>query len=178
MNKLSVLFHKADVTNRKVLNKEEFVSLIDMAAKDSSVHFNIKWPEAPGRRTRRASLELIRPLQKYAENIAGSNQLHVDAEEAWDDCSKVPLRATDVRGLDRSSSVQGVQRMLGVNFAGFEAYWKNKMNIAEPDIPVLPEFMVRGNARTYTVVPDARRDRETERQLQRDRETERERDKQ
>jgi uncharacterized protein YijF (DUF1287 family) len=143
MKRLDDLFNKADVKNRKVLNKEEFVQLIGMANKDSKVHFGLKWPDASERRMRRGSLERIRPSHAYAENTADSNQPRVDAEEAWNTCSKVPLRATDVRGLDQTSSVHATQRMLGVNFSGFEAYWKDKMNIDEPDIPVLPEFMVR-----------------------------------
>ena len=193
MKRLNDLFHKADVKNRKVLNKAEFVHLIDMANKDGKVHFGMKWPDASEIRMRRASLERIGarptlrvsgagiiPSHAYAENTADSNQLHVDADEAWNECRKVPLRATDARGLDQTSSVHVTQRMLGVSFAGFEAYWKTKMNIKETDITVLPEFMVRGNARTYTVVPDAQRDRETERQTKRQRDsgrdTERQRD--
>ena len=48
-------------------------------------------------------------------------------EEAWSEIRKVPF-------------AEG--KKLGVNFAGFEAWWKGKSGATEPDIPVLPEFMV------------------------------------
>ena len=50
-----------------------------------------------------------------------------DLEEAWLEIRKVPF-------------AEG--KKLGVNFAGFEAWWKAKSGATEPDIPVLPEFMV------------------------------------
>eukprot|EP01043_Picozoa_sp_COSAG02_P010971 COSAG02_NODE_397_length_23124_cov_439.255635_13_plen_965_part_00 len=48
-------------------------------------------------------------------------------EQAWKEIRKVPF-------------AEGTK--VGVNFAGFEAWWKAKSGATEPDIPVLPEFMV------------------------------------
>ena len=50
-----------------------------------------------------------------------------DLEEAWAQIRKVPF-------------AEG--KKLGVNFAGFEAWWKAQSGATDPDIPVLPEYMV------------------------------------
>eukprot|EP01043_Picozoa_sp_COSAG02_P010048 COSAG02_NODE_347_length_24085_cov_23.240724_12_plen_981_part_00 len=55
------------------------------------------------------------------------NKDRFNLEEAWHEIRKVPF-------------AEGTK--LGVNFAGFEAWWKAKSGATEPDIPVLPEFMV------------------------------------
>lgn len=55
------------------------------------------------------------------------NKPGFDVDEAWETIRKVPF-------------AEG--KKLGVNFAGFEAWWKAQSGATEPDIPVLPEFMV------------------------------------
>eukprot|EP01046_Picozoa_sp_COSAG06_P060131 COSAG06_NODE_12683_length_1343_cov_1.403537_1_plen_211_part_00 len=48
-------------------------------------------------------------------------------DKAWAEIRKVPFDSGNE---------------LGVNFAGFEAWWKERTGMSDPDIPVLPEFMV------------------------------------
>ena len=101
-----------------------------------------------------------------ATALSDSND-EVDPDQAWEDCRKVPLSMDDPRALSAPavSSAAGssgqirpgknslrktvstadqimAERTLGVNFASFESYWKERMNMDDPDIPVLPEFMV------------------------------------
>ena len=50
-----------------------------------------------------------------------------DLDLAWSEIRKVPFS-------------EGEE--FGVNFTGFESWWKSKAGFTDPDIPVLPEFMV------------------------------------
>lgn len=60
--------------------------------------------------------------------ILGGKVFDKSAEdEAWNDIPKVPFS-------------EGTR--FGINFAGFEEWWKFKAGISDPDIPVLPEYMV------------------------------------
>ena len=152
--RLNRLFQQVDTKKRKVLRKEEFVRLINTANEDPSIHLLLQWPDSCGtdpRSSPRAGSETStdsaqRTRRPSVYDSKDNEQLQLDPEIAWTECRKVPLRDDDDRdqkGIHSHSFSNITLHGLGVNFVSFEAYWKDKMNIAEPDIPVLPEFMVR-----------------------------------
>ena len=156
--RLNRLFQQVDTKKRKVLRKEEFVRLINAANEDPSIHLLLQWPDSCGtdprsspRASPRAGSETStdsaqRTRRPSVYDSKDNEQLQLDPETAWAECRKAPLRDDDDRAQigNRSHSFSNTTvHGLGVNFVSFEAYWKDKMNIAEPDIPVLPEFMVR-----------------------------------
>jgi Ca2+-binding EF-hand superfamily protein len=64
--------------------------------------------------------KMVAQAEKYLKG------LKFDMEENWDELKKVPCSETE----------------MGVNFSAFETWWKLKAQVMDPDIPVLPEFMV------------------------------------
>lgn len=70
---------------------------------------------------------------------------------AWQQVRKVPYlsESRDKRHIaelqiseQRGFNTDGDSSEMGISFAGFEAWWKKQTGLADPDIPVLPEFMV------------------------------------
>ncbi len=157
--RLKLLFEQADTKKRKVLDRAKFIELIGMANKDNSIQFGLVWPDgdpdSPSQRLAQPTSfgQTAQLVYGRKQSVDGDHSLPlVDPEEAWVECRKVPLQDNDAQALGvlrSTTSSPGPWRddisdmALGVNFAGFEVYWKDKMGIAEPDIPVLPEFMVR-----------------------------------
>ena len=55
-----------------------------------------------------------------------------DLEKEWASIKKVPARSEEAFGEEEEE----------ISFSAFEAWWKDRAGIQEPDIPVLPEYMV------------------------------------
>ena len=58
--------------------------------------------------------------------------LDLDVDIAWSEIKKVPCGVPDEDGVYEE----------GVTFRAFENWWKDTAGIVDPDIPVLPEYMV------------------------------------
>lgn len=72
--------------------------------------------------------------------------LDLDLETDWASIRKVPLLLDTKLPADENGEVLdslGNEVPMGVTFKGFESWWKDRAGIVEPDIPVLPEFMVK-----------------------------------
>eukprot|EP01048_Picozoa_sp_COSAG05_P011647 COSAG05_NODE_1112_length_5856_cov_11.397082_2_plen_976_part_00 len=106
------LFEGADVDKSGVLDKKEFAGLVHRANKDSS-------------------LPVVGMAKGHLDDDDDDDDAPkgFDLEEAWGEIRKVPF-------ID-----DGIQQF-GVNFTGFESWWKAKAGFTDPDLPVLPEFMV------------------------------------
>ena len=71
-------------------------------------------------------------MQKQAQKLpvgdgVGGKDEPFDRDKAWEQIRKTPY-------ADGSK--------VGVNFVAFESWWKQKAGLSDPDIPVLPEFLV------------------------------------
>ena len=60
----------------------------------------------------------------------------LDVGLAWMEIPKVPFHSTS------SSSHVHAGTELGINFHGFEDWWQYIVGIRDPDVPVLPEYLV------------------------------------
>lgn len=155
--RLKQVFDQADTSNRKVLDKTEFVQLIRVANDDKGLQIGVHWPsgdDIPGSSGSPRRSDAAVKQSAARENCGNPSSsaysagqtlenTALDPEQAWEECRKVPLRSEDGHAFHSRSPGSANDSRLGVNFSGFESYWKEQMDIAEPDIPVLPEFMVR-----------------------------------
>eukprot|EP01048_Picozoa_sp_COSAG05_P028779 COSAG05_NODE_9116_length_646_cov_1.197441_3_plen_111_part_01 len=104
--------------------------LFQSADKDNSgVLDKDEFAELVERTNKDSSLPMVTPEADAERSVdptePTAHTFNLDA--AWENIRKVPFR-------------EGKE--MGVSFPGFEAWWKDRVGIDDPDIPVLPEFMV------------------------------------
>lgn len=120
------MFQHADEDGGGILDKEEFGKLLQKSNNDKSL--------------RRHAIRLPKRLQQpsaaqaqngkestYASEASEEPVEHFELEAAWNEIRKVPL---DTEG-----------KLFGVNFAGFENWWKQKTGMIDPDIPGAPALL-------------------------------------
>lgn len=77
---------------------------------------------------------------------AGPARMHdLDLDSDWARIRKVPLKSNHQNMMldgDMTPEEEVLQQEEGITFKSFESWWKDRAGIVEPDIPVLPEFMV------------------------------------
>jgi CRP-like cAMP-binding protein/Ca2+-binding EF-hand superfamily protein len=108
------LFESLDRDKSGILNEKEFRKLVEVAGKD---------PQLP-------SLMEMGSNSPHARGATQGTEEALDAvfdpHKAWDEIKKISYDDGEV----------------GINYAAFQAWWTEKVGIHDPDLPVLPEFMV------------------------------------
>lgn len=111
------LFRSSDMDGSGILDKAEFARLLTRANREKSIRRHaIPLPKRYQRTKGQSDKTVYSP-----ETQAVSADRDFELDEAWAEIRKVPL---DVEGTK-----------LGVNFAGFEHWWKTKTGMIVPDIP-------------------------------------------
>eukprot|EP01043_Picozoa_sp_COSAG02_P079461 COSAG02_NODE_18397_length_941_cov_1.216152_2_plen_186_part_01 len=119
------LFQNADVDGSGILDKEEFNILLKRANAEKSIRRHaIRLPKrfvADHGSFRGMSLKVPEGGKELAYASESSEELeeqNFELEEAWEEIRKVPLDADG--------------EALGVNFSGFENWWKLKTGMIDP----------------------------------------------
>jgi Ca2+-binding EF-hand superfamily protein len=134
------LFQNADVDGSGILDKEEFSGLLQRANAEKSIRRHaIQLPKrflTPGTNAgggsprgsftgggsfRGRAAEGGKELAYATASNEVVEEADFELEGAWEEIRKIPL---DAEG-----------KVLGVNFAGFETWWKLKTGMIDPDIP-------------------------------------------
>ena len=127
------LFQNADVDGSGILDKEEFHGLLQTANAEKSIRrHTIRMPKrfvtaahvTSNGSFRGGSLKVPdggKELAYASESNEEVEERNFELEEAWQEIRKVPLDADG--------------ETLGVNFSGFENWWKLKTGMIDPDIP-------------------------------------------
>jgi CRP-like cAMP-binding protein/Ca2+-binding EF-hand superfamily protein len=118
------LFDQHDCDKSGILDRQEFGKLMEAANKNPKLPAVVEMAETL-HKTRDAETADETAGRKIVTAVPNTYS-PIDADAAWEVIKKVAYDDGEV----------------GINFNSFESWWKEKVGINDPDLPVLPEFMV------------------------------------
>ena len=129
------LFDGADKDGGGILDQREFTQLIARANKDTELRREIGL-------TSISSSSTSRPRGHGESSPTAAERAHAAMVMGTDDKTALELFDPQEAWLAVKKVPYSEGTAFGVNSAGFETWWKIQVGLNEPDIPVLPEFMV------------------------------------